>query len=470
MAAFDYFVVFAEMRTGSNFLEANLNALDGVACYGEAFNPNFIAYPNRTELLGLTKDERDANPLELLRAIRESNDQIGGFRYFHDHDPRLLETILSDRKCAKIILTRNAVDSYVSHKIAVATGQWKLTDVKRRRDVRIAFDDQEFESRLSILQGFQVDILNRMQKDGQTAFYLDYEDLRDLEVINGLAQFLGVSSRLPALDQSLKPQNPAPLEEKVTNFAEMQTALGISGHFDFSRTPNFEPRRGPAVPTYVVCDWPPLVYLPIRGSADEEVINWLSTIDASKTSGVREGLKQGELREWMKSHPGHRRFTVVSHPIERAHRVFCQRVLSRDDGGFHAIRKMLERQHKVTLSAGLLDISEHRAAFRAFLSFVKANLSGQTNIRIDLAWASQSQIIRGFSDFMPVDHIFREEELASDLPKILKRQDDPEAALDPQVRCERSDLLEQIYDDEIERFGRDAYQRDYMLLGFDRWR
>ncbi|MEL7131520.1 MAG: nodulation protein NodH, partial [Pseudomonadota bacterium] len=47
MAKFDYFVVFAEMRTGSNFLEANLNALDGLSCYGEAFNPGFIGYPKK---------------------------------------------------------------------------------------------------------------------------------------------------------------------------------------------------------------------------------------------------------------------------------------------------------------------------------------------------------------------------------------------------------------------------------------
>ena len=49
---FDYFVVFAEMRTGSNFLESNLNAFDGIECHGEAFNPHFIGYPNKTELLG----------------------------------------------------------------------------------------------------------------------------------------------------------------------------------------------------------------------------------------------------------------------------------------------------------------------------------------------------------------------------------------------------------------------------------
>ena len=36
--------MFAEMRTGSNFLEANLNALAGVTCHGEVFNPEGVLY------------------------------------------------------------------------------------------------------------------------------------------------------------------------------------------------------------------------------------------------------------------------------------------------------------------------------------------------------------------------------------------------------------------------------------------
>ena len=46
-ADFDFFVVFAEMRTGSNLLEDYLNQIANVVCHGEAFNPNFIGYPNR---------------------------------------------------------------------------------------------------------------------------------------------------------------------------------------------------------------------------------------------------------------------------------------------------------------------------------------------------------------------------------------------------------------------------------------
>ena len=90
MPQFDSFVVFAEMRTGSNFLEANLNAFDGITCHGEAFNPHFIGYPNSGDILGITQEERDRDPLRLLNQIRMATPGgIGGFRYFHDPDPAM---------------------------------------------------------------------------------------------------------------------------------------------------------------------------------------------------------------------------------------------------------------------------------------------------------------------------------------------------------------------------------------------
>ncbi|MEO0773123.1 MAG: nodulation protein NodH, partial [Pseudomonadota bacterium] len=160
---FDYFVVFAEMRTGSNFLESNLNAMDGITCHGEAFNPHFIGYPNKTDILGYSQAKRDENPAGLIWAIREDTDGLGGFRFFHDHDPRVIDLCLDDPRCAKIVLTRNPVDSYVSWKIAKATGQWKLTNVKRRKDTdKIDFESAEFDAHVSALQEFQVFLLNRL--------------------------------------------------------------------------------------------------------------------------------------------------------------------------------------------------------------------------------------------------------------------------------------------------------------------
>ena len=69
-------------------------------------------------------------PLRLLTSLRQKGEGLTGFRYFHDHDPRVLPVVLEDPACAKIILTRNPIESYVSLKIAQATGQWKLTNAK----------------------------------------------------------------------------------------------------------------------------------------------------------------------------------------------------------------------------------------------------------------------------------------------------------------------------------------------------
>ena len=95
-ASFDYFIVFAEMRTGSNFLEANLNAFDGVTCHGEAFNPHFIGYPNIDNILGVSQAQRDANANHLIDTIKAHSDGLGGFRYFHDHDPRVFDQVMDD--------------------------------------------------------------------------------------------------------------------------------------------------------------------------------------------------------------------------------------------------------------------------------------------------------------------------------------------------------------------------------------
>ena len=72
MSKFDYFVVFAEMRTGSNFLEANLNCFEDLACLGEAFNPHFIGYPKSEAVLGVTLSQREENPHLLLDAVMAS--------------------------------------------------------------------------------------------------------------------------------------------------------------------------------------------------------------------------------------------------------------------------------------------------------------------------------------------------------------------------------------------------------------
>jgi LPS sulfotransferase NodH len=473
-ALFDYFVIFAEMRTGSNFLETNLNAFDGITCYGEAFNPHFIGYPNRTEILGLTQAQRDADPARLVAAIRAQARGIGGFRYFHDHDPRVLDLVLDDPRCAKIVLTRNPVDSYVSWKIAQATGQWKLTNVKRRRDSTVTFDADEFAQNLATLQAFQVELLNRLQTSGQTAFHVHYDDLQNVEVMNGLARWLGCAARLEALDASLKPQNPEPLESKVENYEEMARALARLDVFDLSRSPNFEPRRGPAVPGFVVGARAPLLYMPVPSGPEAEIRAWLAALDGVPEETLPTGFNQGALRRWMRRKPGHRRFTVLRHPVARAHAAFCDKVLTKGPGCHRDIRRTLRQKYKLPIPGGWpdtgYDLAAHRAAFGAFLAFLKANLAGQTALPVDAHWATQAALVEGMAQFGAPDMILRENEMVPWLEALARQAGYASPPAPPGQPVQHPFDLAAIYDDEIERMTRAAYLRDYMLFGFRDWR
>ncbi len=472
MAQFDYFVVFAEMRTGSNFLETNLNAFDGLACHGEAFNPHFIGYPKHEAILDVPQAMRDSDPTTLLRAIKKTRD-LSGFRYFHDHDPRVFDMVMDDPKCAKVVLTRNPVDSYVSWKIAQATGQWKLTDAKARKDGKAEFDAEEFAAHLTALQAFQVTLLNRLQVSGQTAFYVAYEDLQSVEVMNGLAAWLGVDARLDELDKSLKVQNPSALQDKVSNFGQMSAALAGIDRFNLTRTPNFEPRRGAAVPTYVASTSVPIVYLPIRGGAQDAVLDWLRALDAMQGEKPCTKMSQNDLRGWMREHPGHRSFSVLRHPLERAHDVFCHRILNTGKEGYGGIRTTLGKRYEIPLPSDPADKSyskaDHRTAFVQFLRFLKVNLAGQTAVRVDADWASQAKTIEGFAEFALPDRLIRHQTMAeelADLAEFMGVTDVP--PLDVKQNDARYNLTD-IYDSEIENLARGAYGRDYLMFGFKDW-
>ncbi len=470
---FDYFVVFAEMRTGSNFLEANLNRFEGLTCHGEAFNPHFIGYPNRSEILDVTQAMRDADPVRLIDTIKSASDGLGGFRFFNDHDPRALKICLEDPRCAKIILTRNPLDSYVSWKIAQATGQWKLTNVKRRKDSKISFESDEFQTHLGTLQEFQVLIQKALQLTGQTAFYVSYEDLQDVDVINGIARFLGLDEKLSKLDASLKKQNPKPLDSKVSNYDAMTQALAETDFFNLSRTPNFEPRRGAAVPGFVAGVKAPLLYMPIRSGPEDEVRAWLAALDGAEVGDLPTQMTQKALRQWKRRTGPHRSFTVIRHPVARAHAAFCNKILHHDDDAFDDIRRTLRNFHKIPIPAkgpdDGYDRRAHRQAFADFLTFLRANLSGQTSLRTDPNWASQSSVIQGMARFAMPDIIFREDEMMDGV-KALAAQFGYTSPPNPTSAApERPFALSEIYDAEIESLVKSAYQRDYMMFGFKPW-
>jgi len=464
---FEYFVMFAEMRTGSNFLETNINSIDGLTCYGEAYNPAFIGYPNKDNLLGVTQEMRDADPLGLIDIMKDKTKGLPGFRCFNNHDARAVEHCLADERCAKIILTRNPLDSYVSWKIAKATDQWKLTEFKNQRTVKVDFNKTEFEVHLAKLQAFQLRLMKGLQATGQTAFYITYDDIPDVDALNGLAKYLGADGRLGQISKSLKRQNPASLRDKVLNYDEMLAALAEIDHFNLNQTPNFEPRRGPVVPGYVAAAQAPLIYLPIKGGPDKQVRNWLSSF--TKDANLIGEFSQKTLRKWKRNNPGHRSFTVIRHPVVRAHAAFCEYILDTGPDSYLEIRETLRKVYKLPIPAGAVDDSydqhTHRKAFLGFLDFLKDNLKGQTSIRIDPAWGSQSQVLQGFGKFMFPDMVLREDQLKSTLPQLAQQVGLESPSL-PKATNLHPIALNDIYDAEIEAAAREVYQRDYMMFGY----
>ncbi|MGV6840151.1 MAG: nodulation protein NodH [Planktomarina sp.] len=464
---FDYFIVLAEMRTGSNFLEENLNALPDVICHGEAFNPHFIGYPNIDNLFDITQEMREQNPQQLLDVIKAQNGKLEGFRFFHDHDTRAFDACMNDLRCAKVVLTRNPIDSFVSWKIASQTGQWKLTNPTRQRSAKIDFVAAEFEEHLQKLHAFQVKIQKHLQVTAQTAFYLAYEDLQDLDVLNGLARFLGSDHALPGLSKKLKKQNPMPLKDKVENFGDMEASLVKMDPFNLNQTPNFEPRRGPMVPSYVAAANAPLLYLPIKCGPDARVMQWLADIDGVDPDELQSGFSQKSLRQWKRQHKGHRSFTVVQHPVKRAFTAFMRHILPNTPEAYTEVRKTLKRVHGLNLPMEGPDDQFSRddlyETFVGFLKFLKGNLSGQTALRVDPAWASQSHVIQGFADITVPDVIVRDELLEDGLAFLAAQTGTPYVS--PR-EDENSEALMNIYDDVIEDLARETYQKDYLAFGF----
>jgi len=471
---FDSFVVFAEMRTGSNFLEENINDYPGLHCLGELFNPHFIGHANRTEAHGVTMAQRSEDPRRLLAAIKAQTSGLPGFRFFNDHDPRILAEILPDPRCAKVILTRNPVDSYVSHKIAQATGQWRLGDMKKARSATVEFDGNDFLAHLERLQDFQLTIQYGLQTTGQTGFYIAYEDLGDVDILNGLARFLGVDHEKQRASRKTKVQNPKPLEDKVTNFPDMEAALARLDRFNLNRTPNFEPRRGAVVPTYIAARTAPLLYQPIPCGPSDRVLPWLAALDGVETGDLLFGFTQKTLRQWKRQSRGHRTFTVLRHPVLRLHTVLARHILPVDGpDALTDIRETLRTHYGIPLPEAApgpdFDTAAQHAAFLGFARFVAGNLGGQTGMRVDPSWASQRDILRGMADVQMPDVVLREEEMADGLAQ-LSRQLGLTAPELPPFADTAMVPLGAYYDAAIEDAVRAAYQRDYLMYGFRPWR
>ncbi|MEM8840797.1 MAG: nodulation protein NodH, partial [Pseudomonadota bacterium] len=222
-----YFVIFGTMRTGSNLLESLLSQLPDVEMFGELFNPSFMMQPNCTDFLGWTLADRDADPIGFLERVRHSvPGRIVGFRLFDGHEARVADHVLADPECARIILRRDPVDSFLSLRIAQETDQWILRNPRRRKRARVRFDPQGYDRYVADVAAHYRELNEKMTAAGTTAATITYDQLTDLAEVNRLAAHIGSDARLADFAPEILRQNPEPREAKVSNAPEMLAHLG----------------------------------------------------------------------------------------------------------------------------------------------------------------------------------------------------------------------------------------------------
>lgn len=471
--SFSYFVVLAGMRTGSNLLEEYLSAMPGIRSHGELFNPHFFGQPKRLEQFGLSISDRDGDPVRVIEAMLNAGPDLPGFRLFHDHDQRVIDHVLDDPGCAKIVLSRRPLDSYVSLKIARKTGQWWLGDMSTARSAKVQFDVDEYADFVNALSDFRHRIRHRLQVTGQTAFLIDYSDLSSPDVLAGLGQFLGSDGSPDHSKVRARVQNPKPVADRLTNAAEAEEALRQIAIPDLGYIPSHEPERGPGVRMFHACATAPLLYMPIRGAGPDPVPDWMRDVDPS--GEVEHGMTQKEVRRWMRQHPGHRSFTVLRHPLPRAYDAFCRFILPVDVEGYAEIREALISRYEVPLPPGGAGedwtLGHQREAFLAFLRFLAGNLGGQTSLRVDYSWSSQQAFLEAIARFSVPDCVIREHSISAELKHLSEIVGLTGASWSGGSFGYQADYpLADVRTDEIDDACAAAYRRDYVFFGFKAWR
>ena len=211
----------------------------------------------------------------------------------------------------------------------------------------------------------------------------------------------------------------------------------------------------------------------MRGGPEARILDWLAQVDGGKRSDLLKKFSQKDLRQWKRKHTDHRSFTVFAPSgctgafcILSSHSKYWPRWVC-------GLRQTLRRRYGLPIPEEMpdagYDLAAHRTAFLAFLVFLKGNLLGQTAIRIDATWCTQAQSLQGFGEFALPDRVIRESDLEVELPQLLAQlgHNTPVDMGKPNADS-RFDLSE-IYDAEIEAAAQSAYQRDYMMFGFDSW-
>lgn len=465
-----YFAIFAAMRTGSNLLETTLDAQEGLVGLGELFNPGFIGSPGVNTAFGWRMADRDRDPVGFLEAVIAAHPgKTPGFRLFDGHDRRLLAHAAADPAAAAILLTRAPLESFISLRIAQATGQWLLRNEARRKLARVRFDAAEFEAYRDRLERHHAEIRARLRAAGRGWVEIDYTDMRDPVALAGVARYAGAAK--PAIGAPrIHRQNPPALEDKVENMEALLPYLD-------ARIPAATAPGGEAPVAAMGDKWVTrlllarnarLIAAPLPGAGAGAVRELLAACEAALGAGeaaLDTGFGERILHRWRLR--GATVFTFARHPEARLRAVFAHRILNPKEKGMDAARAEMSRLYGAPALEEIRRSDEARSAgFGAFLEFIADNLAGRSAAPTSLAWAPQTMLLKSLSAEFPVDFVGRVEQGERDARMLLERAGVPDpgpvaaafgaraaAADGPAPTPGQAARIRSLYAEDYSRFG-----------------
>jgi len=225
------FLLVGMMRSGSNFLERQLNLLPDVRCHGELFNQVFIGFSHESagRPAGYTRDSpnaRNADEDGFIDKVDQACDRrVIGLRLFLDHSAPMTSRLLHDPNVAKVVLSRNLLEAYISLETARETGVWLTTDTPKAPPKPVKVDINKlmtFALRQSL---YYNDVQTVLHQTGQRYLQIDYNEIKNLAKLNEIARFVGSQHEFKSVSEPIQKQNPGTLDERIQDYAKLVDEL-----------------------------------------------------------------------------------------------------------------------------------------------------------------------------------------------------------------------------------------------------
>lgn len=225
------FLLVGMMRSGSNFLERQLNLLPDVRCHGELFNPAFIGLSHESagRPAGYTRDDpnaRNADEDAFIEKVDQACDRrVIGLRLFLDHSAQMTSRLLHDPNVVKVVLSRNLLEAYISLETARETGVWLTTEAAKAPPKPVKVDINKlvtFALRQSL---YYNDVQTVLHQTGQRYLQIDYNEIKSLGKLNEIARFVGSQHQFQSVSEPIQKQNPGSLEERIVDFQKLLEEL-----------------------------------------------------------------------------------------------------------------------------------------------------------------------------------------------------------------------------------------------------